>query len=181
MSVPRIRLFAMDVDGVLTDNGIWIGEIDGRRVEFKRFDIQDGLGLILLRWTDLQVAWVSARPSAATALRATELGIGEVLQVGDARKVPAMTALLTRLGIAWHEVAYLGDDLADVPVLQRVGFPMAVSNAVAEAKALATFVTTAAGGFGAVREAVIHLLRQRGDYEAVIARYLEDRSAPVSM
>ncbi len=177
----RIRLFAMDVDGVLTDNGVWIGEVDGKRVEFKRFDIQDGLGLVLLRWTDLQVAWVSARPSVATTLRAAELGIGEVLQVENGRKVPAMTALLRRLEVEWNEVAYLGDDLADVPVLQRVGMPMAVANAVTEAKALATFITKAEGGFGAVREAVIHLLRQRGDYETVLARYLDDRSAEVSM
>lgn len=173
MTDPRdLRLFAVDVDGVLTDNALFIGSVNGSRVEFKRFDIQDGLGLVLLRGTPLELALVSARPSDATALRAGELKVPHVLQVADGGKVAAMEPLLARLNIGWDQVAFLGDDLADIPVLRRAGLPMAVANAIPEVKALARYVTRAAGGHGAVREAVEHLLRERGEYQAAIDRYL---------
>src|SRR5512135_1917622 len=103
----RIRMLALDVDGVLTDNGVHIGVVGGQRVEFKHFGIQDGLGLALLRGVSLQVAWVSARPSDATTLRATELKISEVIQAPDGRKVPPMQAMLDRLGLGWDEVAFV--------------------------------------------------------------------------
>jgi 3-deoxy-D-manno-octulosonate 8-phosphate phosphatase (KDO 8-P phosphatase) len=173
----RVRLFALDVDGVLTDNAVFLGLVGGERVEFKRFDIQDGLGLVLLRGTALEVALVSARPSEATSLRASELRIGEVLQVADGRKAVALESLLARKGLSWDQVAFMGDDLADIPVLRRVGLPMAVANATAEVKALAAFVTRAPGGRGAVREAVEYLLKARGEYEDAVARYLRGREA----
>jgi 3-deoxy-D-manno-octulosonate 8-phosphate phosphatase (KDO 8-P phosphatase) len=168
-------MLALDVDGVLTDNGVQVGVVGGQRVEFKQFDIQDGLGLALLRGLSLQVAWVSARPSDATTLRATELKISEVIQAPDGRKVPPMQAMLDRLGIGWDEVAFVGDDLADIPVLRRVGLPIAVANAVAEVKALAHHVTAAPGGRGAVREVVEWLLRARGEYDQALQRYLAAR------
>jgi 3-deoxy-D-manno-octulosonate 8-phosphate phosphatase (KDO 8-P phosphatase) len=171
----RIRLLALDVDGVLTDNAVFLGLVGGQRVEFKRFDIQDGLGLVLLRGSPIEVAWVSGRPSDATTLRATELRIGDVIQAGDGRKVPPMQALLDRKGVSWEEVAFVGDDLADVPVLKRAGFPIAVANAVAEVKALAAYVTTAPGGHGAVREVIETVLRARGEWEAALDRYLAPR------
>ena len=171
----RIRLLALDVDGVLTDNAISLGVVAGQRVEFKRFDIGDGLGLVLLRGTAVDVAWVSARPSDATTLRATELRIGDVIQAHDGRKLPPLAALLERKGLAWDEVAFVGDDLADVPVLRRVGLPIAVANAVPEVKALCAHVTTAMGGHGAVREVVETLLRWRGEWEAALAGYLASR------
>lgn len=174
----KLRLLALDVDGVLTDNGLYLGSLGGERVELKRFDIQDGLGLALLRGGTLEVALVSARPSEATALRATELRLVHVIQVADGRKVPAMQGLLDRLGIDWPEVAFLGDDLADLPVLKRVGLPMAVNNAIPEVKALAQFVTRASGGHGAVREAIVHLLRERGEYAGAVARYLAESEVP---
>jgi 3-deoxy-D-manno-octulosonate 8-phosphate phosphatase (KDO 8-P phosphatase) len=171
----RVRLLGLDVDGVLTDNAIHIGLVGGLRVEFKRFDIQDGLGLVLLRGVPIQVAWVSGRPSDATTLRAMELRIGEVIQAPDGKKIPPMQAMLDRLGIAWDEVAFVGDDLADIPVLRRVGLPIAVANALPEVKALAAHVTAAAGGHGAVREAIEWLLRQRGEYQLAMERYLASR------
>ncbi len=171
----RIRLLALDVDGVLTDNAIYVAPVNGARVEFKRFDIQDGLGLVLLRGGPIEVALVSGRPSEATALRAAELGIGTVIQDGGARKLPALERLLAERGLSWEEVAFVGDDLADVPVLRRAGLPIAVANAVEEVRALAVYVTSLPGGSGAVREAVVALLKARGDYESAVARYLADR------
>jgi 3-deoxy-D-manno-octulosonate 8-phosphate phosphatase (KDO 8-P phosphatase) len=119
----RIRLLGLDVDGVLTDNAVYLGLVAGQRVEFKRFDIQDGLGIGLARRLGMVVALVSGRYSDATTLRATELKIDEVIQDKEARKVPAMTEMLMRRGIGWDEVAFVGDDLADLPVLRRVGLP----------------------------------------------------------
>ncbi|MCL4866681.1 MAG: HAD hydrolase family protein [Gemmatimonadales bacterium] len=171
----RIRLLVLDVDGVLTDNGIYLGVVDGRRVEFKRFDIQDGLGLALLRGTGVEVAWLSARPSEATVLRAEELRIPTCIQDPRGRKLPVLTGLLADRGLTWEEVGFVGDDLADLAVLKRVGWAVAVANATAEVKAVAHWVTEAAGGHGAVREVVETLLRARGEYDTALARYLDDR------
>ena len=147
----RVRLLGLDVDGVLTDNGIFLGPVDGHAVELKRFDIQDGLGHVLMRAADIPVVWVSGRHSDATTVRARELRIEEVLQVPGPRKLEAFGELLERRGIAWEEAAFVGDDLADLQVMRRVGLPIAVANAVAEVKAVASFVTRASGGHGAAR------------------------------
>lgn len=168
----RVRLLVLDVDGVLTDNGIYLGVVDERRVEFKRFDIQDGLGLALLRGTGVEVAWLSARPSEATRLRAEELRITTCIQDPHGRKLAALTALLAERGLDWDEVGFVGDDLADLAVLKQVGWAVAVSNAVAEVRDVAHWVTTHAGGHGAVREVVERLLRARGEYELALSRYL---------
>ncbi len=173
----RVRLLGLDVDGVLTDNGVFIGPVGGQRVELKRFDIQDGLGLILLRSAGLPVVWLSGRSSEATALRAAELRVEELLQVPGPRKAAAFADLLKRRGIEWEEAAFVGDDLADLPVLRKVGLPIAVANAVPEVKAVATHVTTAAGGHGAVREVVEALLRARGDWDETLARYFTEQTA----
>lgn len=170
-----IKLLGLDVDGVITNNAIYLGLVAGQRVEFKQFDIQDGLAMGLARRMGLTVAWVSGRYSDATTLRATELHIDEVIQDKGARKVPGMTEMLLRRGIGWEEVAFLGDDLADVPVLRRVGLPMAVANAVAEVKQLAAYTTAAPGGGGAVREAIEALLRAQGRWDEAVKVYLGDR------
>ena len=171
----RVRLLVLDVDGVLTDNAVYIGAAGGEPVELKRFDIQDGLGLALLRGTDIRVAIVSGRVSEATVLRAKELRIEDIVQDGGARKVPAVAALLAKHGLEWDQVAFVGDDLADVPALQRAGLPIAVANAVPEVKAIAAYVTEASGGQGAVREAVTAILRARDEYDAAVERYLAAR------
>ena len=170
----RIRLLALDVDGVLTDNGIYVGPIDGQAVELKRFDIQDGLGQVLLRAAEIPVVWVSGRHSEATTVRARELRVEEVLQVAGPRKVEALGALLERRGIAWADTAFVGDDLADLPVLRRVGLPVAVANAVEEVKAVAVYVTRARGGHGAVREVVEALLKARGVWGELLERYFTE-------
>ena len=171
----RIKLLALDVDGVLTDNGIWVAPISGDRIEFKRFDIRDGLGLVLLRSTAIEVAWMSGRHSEATALRAKELRIPTVIQDNGARKLPAMEKLLAQKGLSWAEVAYMGDDIADLPVLRRVGLPFTVADACPEVKAAASMVTSAIGGHGAVREVVVALLTARGEWEESVATYLRER------
>ncbi len=171
----RIKLLGLDVDGVLTNNSIYLGLVGGQRVEFKQFDIQDGLAIGLARRMGLIVAWVSGRYSDATTLRATELRVDEVIQDKAARKVPAMTEMLLRRGIGWDEVAFVGDDLADLPVFRRVGLPIAVANAVEEIKALAHYQTVARGGDGAVREAIETLLRAQGRWDEAVRVYLEDR------
>ena len=170
-----IKLLVLDVDGVLTDNAIFLGLVAGQRVEFKRFDVQDGLGMALLRGGPIEVVWLSGRHSEATTLRATELKIGTVIQDSAARKLPALTKLIAERGIGWEEVAFVGDDLADLTVMERVGLPIAVGNAVAEIRGIAKAITSRPGGHGAVREAVEMLLRARGEWESAIARYRQDR------
>ena len=173
----NIRLLCLDVDGVLTDNAIFIGEVAGERVEFKRFDIQDGLGIAMLRDSSIEVALVSGRTSAATVLRGTELKIGAIVQVRGPTKVPAIEELLAERGLTWDQVAFVGDDLADVPVLELCGLPIAVANARREVKAMCTFVTEASGGYGAVREVIETLLHARGEWDAAMARYLGRETA----
>jgi 3-deoxy-D-manno-octulosonate 8-phosphate phosphatase (KDO 8-P phosphatase) len=166
----RVRLLGLDVDGVLTDNGVFIGPVGTGTVELKRFDIQDGLGLILLGTAGMPVVWISGRRSEATSVRAAELGV-ELLQVPGPRKAAAFDEVLTRRGVGWEEAAFVGDDLADLPILRRVGLPIAVANAVTDVKQVATYTTSAAGGHGAVREVIEALLRARGQWAEVLERY----------
>jgi 3-deoxy-D-manno-octulosonate 8-phosphate phosphatase (KDO 8-P phosphatase) len=176
-AAARVRLLGLDVDGVLTDNGVYLGPVAGVRVELKRFDIQDGLGLILLKTAGLPVVWISGRSSDATALRASELRVEELLQVPGPQKGTAFGELLERRGVAWEDVAFVGDDLADLPILRRVGLPIAVSNAVTEVKQAAAYVTRAAGGHGAVREVIEVLLRARGEWPGILERYFAEQAA----
>ncbi len=170
----RVRLVALDVDGVLTDNGIWIGPIAGARVELKRFDIQDGLGLKLLRAAGIPVIWLSGRHSESTTLRAEELRIDELLQVPGPRKLEALSEVLSRRGLGWDDLAYVGDDLADLQVMRRAGLPIAVANAEPEIRAVAAGVTSAMGGHGAVREIVEALLQARGVWPEMLERYFTE-------
>ncbi|HEY7613643.1 MAG TPA: HAD hydrolase family protein [Gemmatimonadales bacterium] len=172
----RVRMLALDVDGVLTDNGIWIGPVAGERVELKRFDIQDGLGLRLLRTAGLPVLWLSGRHSEATALRAEELRVDELLQVPGPKKLEALAQVLSRRGLDWQDVAYVGDDLADLQIMRRAGLPIAVANAVPEIRAVAAAVTTARGGHGAVREIADALLKARGVWADMLERYFTERA-----
>ena len=169
----RVKLVGFDVDGVLTDNGVYLGMVGDHPVELKRFFIQDGLGVRMLRAAGLVVVWASARRSDATDLRARELKVDEVLQ--DNQKLPAFTALLERRGVAWEECAFVGDDLPDLPLLTRVGLPIAVANAVPEAKQAARAVTTLAGGHGAVREVAELILKARGEWPGLVTQYFLER------
>ncbi len=164
----RIRLFLCDVDGVLTDGSVFIG---GER-EIKRFNIRDGLGLILAQRAGLKVGWVSARPSAVTQMRARELKIDFLVQQGDnLSKTGAVESLLVKEKIGWDEVCFVGDDVVDLGPLAKAGFGVAVADARPEVIAAADFVTRAAGGRGAVREVIERILQAQGKWEAVIAVY----------
>ena len=164
----RIKLFLCDVDGVLTDGSVFIG---GER-EFKRFNIRDGLGMVLMRRAGLKVGWVSARPSAATQIRAKELKIDFLIQQGDKlSKTGAIEQLLAKEKISWNEVCFVGDDVVDLGPLAKAGLGVAVADARPQVKAAADFVTRAAGGHGAVREMIEMILRAQRKWEPVIAVY----------
>jgi 3-deoxy-D-manno-octulosonate 8-phosphate phosphatase (KDO 8-P phosphatase) len=171
----RIRVVVLDVDGVLTDNGVYMGATaSGERVELKRFDIMDGLGIKMLQWAGLHVFLVSGRESAATTLRADELGV-ECRQVAGGFKVPTIAGILEETGADWDQLAMMGDDLADLPVMARAGLPVAVPNAAAELRAEARWVTARRGGDGAVRELAEALLQARGQWVALVQAYRRSR------
>ena len=164
--LQKIKWLLCDVDGVLTDAGVFIGG----KAEFKRFDIQDGLGLVLLRREGFKVGWISSRPSTATALRAAELKI-DFLHQAKGGKLAVTEALLARNGLSWAEVCYVGDDLVDLALLKRAGVAVAVANAIDEAKALADYVTRTRGGHGAVREVAELILKAQGKWQRLVAEY----------
>lgn len=170
-----IRLVGLDVDGVLTDGGIYVGRVADHAVELKRFHVQDGIGVRLLRMAGVSVVLVSGRASEATTVRARELEVDELIQDDGARKLPAFESLLARRALTWDACAFAGDDLPDLPLLRRVALPVAVANAVPEVLAAARLVTRAPGGGGAVREVAEALLRARGDWDALLERYLQER------
>jgi len=172
----RVKLVVFDVDGVLTDAGVYMGvTASGESVELKRFDIQDGLGLKFLEWAGLKVVLVSGRLSRATEVRAAELGI-ECHQDAGAHKLPLVRGIMEREGVAWEEVAMLADDLPDMAVFTRVGLRAAVANAVAPIAEAAHWQSSQRGGHGAAREFCDALLAARGDLEWVVEKYVGERS-----
>jgi 3-deoxy-D-manno-octulosonate 8-phosphate phosphatase (KDO 8-P phosphatase) len=172
----RIRLVGLDVDGVLTDGGVYLGDAGGARVELKRYDIQDGLGIRFLKDAGLIVAIVTGRVSESVRLRAAELDITDLVQDAHARKLPAFLRILDRYGVEPIEAAFIADDVPDLGILRVVGLPVAVANATREVRDTAQLRLTRHGGQGAVREFTELLLRARGDWDSVIERYLADRS-----
>jgi 3-deoxy-D-manno-octulosonate 8-phosphate phosphatase (KDO 8-P phosphatase) len=173
----RIRWVGLDVDGVLTDGGIYLGDVGGERLEFKRYDIQDGLAILLLRMAGIRVGIVTGRVSESVRLRAAELDADDLVQDAQARKLPAVREIARRRGIDLSEMAFLGDDLPDVGVMRAVGLPVAVGNATAEASRVARVRLTRSGGRGAVREFAELLLRARGEWDGIVEEYVRSRSA----
>jgi 3-deoxy-D-manno-octulosonate 8-phosphate phosphatase (KDO 8-P phosphatase) len=169
----RLKLVGFDVDGVLTDGGIFLGLLADGPFEAKRFHVTDGVGVRMLRHAGLAVVFLSSRRSPATAARAKELDVDELLEVGPTEKLRALEGVLTRRGVTLGECAYVGDDLADLPVLGAVGLPIAVANAAPEVKAAAHYVTTVPGGAGAARQVAELVLHARGDWPAALAQYFE--------
>ncbi len=168
----RVRWVGFDVDGVLTDGGIYLGDVDGARHEFKRYDIQDGLGILMMRLSGLHVGVVTGRVSESVRLRAAELRADDLVQDPHARKLPALRRIAEARGIGLDEMAFVGDDLPDVGALRAVGLPVAVGNATDEARAAARVHLTRHGGRGAVREFAELLLRARGEWDAAVERYV---------
>ncbi len=153
-----IRLFALDVDGTFTDGGLYL---DGRGGEMKRFDIKDGMGIVLLRDAGVETALISGRYSAATEQRAGDLKVA-LLFNGVPDKLAVLTKLMEERGLEPREVAYMGDDVNDVECLRMAGLALAPSDGTPEAKSAAGYVTASPGGYGAVREAAEFILRKNG-------------------
>jgi 3-deoxy-D-manno-octulosonate 8-phosphate phosphatase (KDO 8-P phosphatase) len=166
----QIRLLLVDVDGVLTDGHIYLQSLpDGTATEMKAFSEHDGAGLKLARLAGLRTGLITGRGSAAVARRARELEMDFVYQTSD-EKLSAYREILRRAGLHDREVAYVGDDLPDLPVLARVGFAVAVANAVPEVKKAAQFITQRSGGAGAVREVVEFVLKAQGKWARAIRK-----------
>lgn len=165
----RVRLLLFDVDGVLTDASI---VVSGQGSESKTFSIRDGAALVWARQAGLEIGILSGRPSEATTRRAAELGITTVLQGGPDKLTP-FEQLLTSRGFTGEDVAYMGDDLQDLPVIARAGLSAAPSDAVPEVLARVHWVSARPGGRGAVREFVEMIFRARGEWDSlVVARFL---------
>lgn len=165
--VASLKVLLFDVDGVLTDGGIIYGSGD---LELKRFDVQDGFGITLAKAAGLRVGILTGRRSEMVTRRAQELGIDIVWQ-GHFDKLVAYEEL--KLAEQWRDedIAYMGDDILDMTVLERVGLALAPANARPEVQACVHHVTQAAGGHGAVREAIEYVLREQGRLDEMIARF----------
>ena len=166
----KIRLLVMDVDGVLTDGRMVLSD---KGDELKMFHTHDGIGLALAHRAGLTTALVTGETSPIAKARGDKLGVGTVV-LGARRKGEVVEALLARAGLPAEALAYIGDDLLDIPALQRAGLAVAVADAVPDVRALAHVVTTAPGGHGAVRECVELLLRAQGVWDAVYRGFIED-------
>lgn len=168
MPAEKVKLVILDVDGVLSDGGIII---DGNGFEHKRFNVYDGTGIKYLQRCGLEVALISGRYSEPTTVRARQLGI-EIVHQRAVNKLDVLNDIRTKLGIREEEIAYMGDDLIDLPVLRIVGFPIAPANARPEVKQVAELVTKNAGGQGAVREAAEFILKAQNRWSQLVERYL---------
>ena len=173
-----IKLVAFDVDGVMTDGCIYLGDAGGQRVELKRYEIQDGLGVALLRLVGMPVAIVTGRVSESVKLRARELSVDDLAQDPDGYKLDAFMRILKRRGVSLAEAAFVGDDFPDMALLRLVGLPVAVGNAVPEVNAICKHHLKRTGGQGAVREFVEDLLKARGEWDLAWNRYVDARSHP---
>lgn len=164
-----IELLLADVDGVLTDGGV---VFDNQGIEIKRFHIRDGLGIRLWQRAGYRIGLITGRTSHIVKIRSSELGIDLVRQ-GVEDKWPAAEAIIAAAGLEPHQVAYIGDDLPDLPVIRRVGLGVTVADAPAELREAATFVTTQCGGHGALRELIEAILRNQGRWADLIHKYQE--------
>ena len=165
-ALARTRLLALDVDGVLTDGRVVLGDSD----QIQAFDVHDGQGLAWLRDAGVSIAWITGRGCAATRRRAAELQVKELhTQAGPKDEV--LADVQKRLGIDPEETVAMGDDLPDLRLAARSGVFVAPANARPEVRERAAFVTEAGGGRGAVRELCEHVLRSRGAWAEVVGRY----------
>ncbi len=158
--LAKIKVLAMDVDGVLTDGKIIM---DANGVESKNFDVQDGFGIVFIQKVGIKTALISARASGVTPHRAKDLNIDQVF-TGIYPKTAAYEQMLKAFAVRDEEVCFVGDDLADLVILKRVGFAVAVANAIFEVKQVADYVTKRRGGEGAVREVAELILKAQGKW-----------------
>ena len=166
-----VKLLLMDVDGVLTDGKLYnVPDAAGNMVETKGFDSQDGIALQWLQWKGIKTGLISGRVSPATVERAKQTRMSYVYQ-GHIEKIPILNEIMADAGVDKHEIAYIGDDLTDIVVMHRVGLAIATANARVEVKQEAHYVTSAAGGSGAVREVIELILKAQGLWEEILQKY----------
>jgi 3-deoxy-D-manno-octulosonate 8-phosphate phosphatase (KDO 8-P phosphatase) len=164
----QIKLILMDVDGTMTDGGVTLlSQTDGTALEIKTFDAHDGQGLTLARTAGLRTGCITGRESAALLRRAHEMKM-EFIYMKQPVKMPAYEEILAKAGVSDSAVAYIGDDLPDIPLLRRAGLGVAVGDAVPEVKKAAHYTTKALAGHGAVREAIELVLHAKGIWEEMI-------------
>ncbi|APZ43932.1 KdsC family phosphatase [Acidihalobacter ferrooxydans] len=163
-----IRMVIFDIDGVLTDGSLYLGD-DGQ--EYKAFNSRDGLGMRMLADSGVQLAILTGRRSRVVERRAADLGIEHVIQ-GRREKLPAFEELLAATGLAPATVAYMGDDVVDLPVMRRVGLSVAVADAVSTVREHAHLTTALGGGHGAARELCERIMLAQGSLERQLAPYL---------
>ena len=162
MDYSKIKLIVLDVDGTLTDGGIYY---DSQGNEMKRFDVKDGLGILVARKTGLELAIITGRASPMVERRVKELGIQHLLQ-GVQKKYPALLELAKSCGLSLAEIGYIGDDLNDLQCMEAVGFRACPADAVQAVKSVCDYVAVASGGHGAVREVLEYLLTRQGLWDA---------------
>ncbi len=167
--LKKIKLLLLDVDGVMTDGRITYDNDGG---ETKSFDVKDGHGLKLVQRVGIRVGIITGRQSSIVARRAAELGIELVYQGAKDKSVP-FREILEKLALLPEEVAYVGDDVVDLPIMRQVGFAATVADAVDDVKPYAHMVTKRCGGRGAVREVCDFLLKESGRWSAVTSHYFE--------
>ena len=165
----HIRLLVLDVDGVLTDGGLFFGD-DGQ--EYKMFNSRDGHGMRMLQNAGIPIAIITGRQSEVVKHRMENLGVAHVYQ-GQREKLPAFEALLQEVGLAAEQVAYVGDDVVDLPILTRVGLAIAVQDAHTLVKQHAHWTTPQGGGRGAVRDVCELILQAQGRLDAALGHYLQ--------
>jgi 3-deoxy-D-manno-octulosonate 8-phosphate phosphatase (KDO 8-P phosphatase) len=164
----RIRVLLMDVDGTMTDGGVTLlSQMDGTALEIKTFDAHDGQGLTLAQTAGLRTGCITGRESAALLRRAFEMKM-EFVYMKQPLKMPAYEDVLRKAEASDQEVAFVGDDLPDIPLLRRAGLAVAVGDAVPEVKKVAHYTTKALAGHGAIREAVELILRSKGIWAEMI-------------
>jgi len=173
----RIKVLLFDVDGVLTNGDITIvPNADGTATEVKSFSAHDGMGTSIARLAGLKIGWVTKRNSRVVAVRAKDLKIDHVYQ-GQNNKLEALAAILAEEQCTLDEIAYVGDDIIDLPVLRKVGLAIATANARPQVKAIAHYTTPLPGGQGAGRDAIDFILTAKGVLETTIEQYLDPTSA----
>jgi len=167
--LAKIKLLLLDVDGIMTDGRIIY---DNQGNELKAFDVKDGHGLKLIQRAGIKVGIITGRKSEVVARRAAELGI-EILYQKALTKLDPYREILAIENLTDEQVAYMGDDVVDLPILRRVGFSATVADAVSEVLPLVDYVTSRAGGRGAVREVCDLLLKASGQWEKLTDRYFK--------
>ena len=164
----QIKLLLMDVDGTMTDGGVLLlSQPDGSALEIKKFDAHDGQGLTLAHTAGIRTGCITGRESPALLRRAREMKM-DYVYMKIPLKMPAYEEILIKAGLKDAEVAYVGDDLPDIPILKRVGLAVAVGDAVADVKEIAHYTTKAHAGRGAIREAIELILKSKGIWDELI-------------